>query len=62
MIEVQRGRNVITALVPEVGKVQEGEMAEGDASKEEGEEDRPRKTDEPRERSTQAIGGKLHVS
>ena len=39
VVEVQRGGYVVAALVPEVGKVEQGEVAERDGGEEEAEED-----------------------
>ncbi len=40
VIEVQRGWNVVAALVPEVGQAEQREVSEGDGGEEQDEEDR----------------------
>jgi hypothetical protein len=51
-VEVQRGRNVVAALVPEVGQAQKGKMADHDSGVEDSEE---KPVGEGREASCEAI-------
>ena len=47
MVKVQRRRNVVPTLIPEVGQPQQGQMADGNRGKEQQEQDRPGQSREP---------------
>jgi len=60
VVEVQSRGNVVAALVPEVRKVKQGEMGEGDGCEEQEEEDRRGNSREPGG-GVRSIGGSFHV-